>query len=107
MLPPDDTIPSIDKMRERVGDLLKKYDEIFNEEVECINDSPPRKRAKDVETTQFMAFNDKEHIRKIAAKGKLASFTVPQLKEMLKTLGLKTGGKKNELVDRIEECCND
>ena len=103
--PPDDTIPLIDKMRRRVEDLLKKYDEIFHEEVECINDAPPKKRVKKVETIESMAFDDEEKIRKIVTQGKLASCTVPQLKEMLKTLGLKTTGKKNELLNRIVECC--
>lgn len=105
--PPDCTIPLTDRMRNRVEDLLKKYDEIFNEEVECTNNGPPRKRVKKVteETIESMTFDDEENIRRIVAQGKLESCTVPQLKEMLKTLGLKTSGKKNELLDRIVEYC--
>ncbi|XP_076670397.1 X-ray repair cross-complementing protein 6 [Andrena cerasifolii] len=106
-LPPDPTILLTDQMRNRVEDLLKKYDEIFNEEVECTNDAPLKKRVKKVTeaTIESVAFDDDEKIRKIVAQGKLASCTVLQLKEMLKTLGLKTTGKKNDLLDRIVEYC--
>lgn len=60
-------------MRKKVEDLLKKYDEIFNEEVECTNYAPPKKRVKKVkeETIESMAFDDEEKIRKIVAQGKV------------------------------------
>lgn len=33
----------------------------------------------------------------------LGGYTIPQLKECLSGLGLRVGGKKQELVDRIKE----
>ena len=36
-----------------------------------------------------------------ATEGDLASLTIPQLKEKLKAVGLKVGGNKAELVERL------
>ena len=38
----------------------------------------------------------------MAASGELAGLTVPQLKECLEALGLKKGGRKGDLIERIE-----
>ena len=44
-----------------------------------------------------------QHRRLQAANDDLAALKVPQLKQLLKERGLKVSGKKQELIDRLEE----
>ncbi|XP_015428698.1 PREDICTED: X-ray repair cross-complementing protein 6-like [Dufourea novaeangliae] len=87
--PPDDTVPNIDAMRERNG-------------------KPPRKKVKKAaEATDEDASPEvKETIRKLVEEKKVDNVTVAELKVILRTLGLKTSGKKNDLIDRIKEYYN-
>ncbi|XP_053979347.1 X-ray repair cross-complementing protein 6-like isoform X1 [Hylaeus volcanicus] len=102
---PDDTLPRDDEMRELVKDSLHKYNEILNEEVEGegVSDAPlAKKRKQNSEAIAKPAALDKESIRKLVEQGKINSATVPQLKSMLKTLGGKVYGRKEELINRIQ-----
>ncbi|KAF3423285.1 hypothetical protein E2986_07960 [Frieseomelitta varia] len=97
--PLDNTRPAIDKMRKLADDLLEKYDEIFSKD--DINDTPPKKKSKTSNESTGMSDLNTDKIQKIVKSGQIVYFTAAQLKDILKTLGLKTSGKKDELINRI------
>lgn len=97
--PPDNTRPAIEKMRQLAGGLLEKYDEIFSKD---ISDAPPNKKLKKSNESIDSCNLDKDKIQKFVESGQIAIFTVAKLREMLKTLGLTTSGKKDELINRIK-----
>ncbi|XP_017755107.1 PREDICTED: X-ray repair cross-complementing protein 6-like [Eufriesea mexicana] len=102
--PPDGTLPKTDEMHKLVKDLLDEYDNIFNVETDNISDEVPKKKLKKVnEVTVPTALEDVEKIQEYVIKGQLETFVVSQLKTILKTLCLKTSGKKDELINRIKE----
>ncbi|XP_076179600.1 X-ray repair cross-complementing protein 6 isoform X2 [Ptiloglossa arizonensis] len=96
-------VPKSDEMRSRVQNFLDQYNEMFNEEVECVSDVPPNKKKKVSEVIAKPAAFNKEEIRKLVEQEKINSVNVLQLKSILKTLGFKTSGNKNELINRIKE----
>ncbi|XP_068972891.1 X-ray repair cross-complementing protein 6 [Bombus flavifrons] len=100
---PDDTLPKTDKMYKLVNDLLDEYDKVFMKKIDDISDDPPetkhKKSNKVMEPSDFSENKIQEYLR----TGQIATFTVPQLKHMLETLGLKLSGKKDELINRIEK----
>ena len=62
-------------------------------------------RKKHKKSNKVMKPSDfsKNKIQEYLRTGQIATFTVPQLKQMLETLGLKLSGKKDELINRIEK----
>ncbi|XP_076287611.1 X-ray repair cross-complementing protein 6 isoform X2 [Lasioglossum baleicum] len=100
--PQDDTLPPIDYMKVRVKDLLIEYRNVFSSEAASTCDPPPKKRSKK-EVVDQSTLADEQSIRKLVQQEKIENVTIPELKIMSKTLGLKTSGKKNELIQRIKE----
>ncbi|CAL7939944.1 unnamed protein product [Xylocopa violacea] len=97
--PPDDTLPKIDEMRKLVKNLLNEYDEIFNDET-----GPPKKKIKQVnQPIESDALENEEKIQELVTNGKIETLTTSQLRTILKTLSLKTSGKKDELINKIKE----
>ncbi|XP_029041112.2 X-ray repair cross-complementing protein 6 [Osmia bicornis bicornis] len=102
--PPDTTLPNTEEVRERVKDLLEEYNEIFNEETDNSRVEPAKKKSKSAGTAgESTALEDTNKIRELAMNGQIQKFTVPQLKNILQKLCLKTSGKKEELINRIKE----
>lgn len=58
-------------MRSRVQNFLDQYNEMFNEEVECVSDVPPNKKKKVSEVIAKPAAFNKEEIRKLVEQEKV------------------------------------
>ena len=62
--------------------------------------------ADELDKTESNASSTKESVKVVNAstefKGDYSSMTVPELKDMLKSKGLKVGGKKAELIERLQ-----
>ncbi|XP_017794257.1 PREDICTED: X-ray repair cross-complementing protein 6-like [Habropoda laboriosa] len=100
----DDTIPKVDEMRKVVNNLLDEYDEIFKEEIDNVSDVPPKKKIKRVnKEAEPAVLGDEAKIRELVKKGKIETSTVSELRTILRTLCLKTSGKKDELINRVKE----
>nr|XP_033322140.1 X-ray repair cross-complementing protein 6 [Megalopta genalis] len=92
--PIDETMPIINQVAYRIKDLTIQFKELFK-----IEEGPPKKKPKtDVDPNAY----DEESIRKFVKTKKLSNFTVPELKAMSKKLGLKTSGKKGDLIEGIK-----
>ena len=61
--------------------------------------APLKKKAKRGDTDD----DDDNDYAALAKAGALKKFTVPELKAALRSLGLTVGGKKADLIERIEE----
>ncbi|CAK9829503.1 X-ray repair cross-complementing protein 6 [Anthophora retusa] len=100
----DDTLPKSDEMRKVLNNLLDEYDEVFEEEIESVSDLQPKKKVKKVnEVTESAALGNEETVQELVMNGRIETCTVTQLRTILKTLYLKTSGKKDELINRIKE----
>ena len=62
-------------------------------------DGPVRKKSKLIESGGI----DSEAFRIAVEKDTLGKFTVPDLKGFLTSVGQSTGGKKQELIERVQE----
>lgn len=94
----DETLPQTERMREKVKDLLEKYNSIFE------IDEPPIKMFKgSKEATEKFESLTKEQIRELVKNNSIRGYNMPQLKTLLETLQLKRTGKKNELIKRLED----
>ncbi|XP_078044475.1 X-ray repair cross-complementing protein 6 [Augochlora pura] len=96
--PEDKTLSALHQSADQVKNLIIEYKQIFNYDA-----SPPRKRSKrDVQNAVYKVDSIRKHVR----KNTLNDVTVPELKGMSRTLGLKMSGNKAELVERITKYCN-
>ncbi|XP_076644246.1 ATP-dependent DNA helicase 2 subunit 1 [Halictus rubicundus] len=105
--PYDDTIPAFDHMRSLVSHLLIKYKNLFGCDIASTSDGPPKKKSKkEKEVVEQAMLENEKSIRKLVKEGKIENLTLAELKTLLKTLGLKTSGKKNELIVKIKQYCS-
>jgi len=95
-------------LQNEIGDSLDKPTK--TEEIEIMRDDDFLSSLIDEVTDEIEASESKDtEVKTVAPEGtkpnpseNLSSLTVSQLKEMLKSRGLKVGGKKAELIERLQ-----
>jgi ATP-dependent DNA helicase 2 subunit 1 len=108
--PEDKTVPKFRQIDKRAGHYINQWGKIL---AESVNESkvikhelddevgPPAKKARvKAQSLEDMTAND---IKKAALGGTLTKHTVADLKNWLVSKGLSSTGKKQDLVDRVEQ----
>ncbi|KAG9316111.1 SPOC like C-terminal domain-containing protein [Chiua virens] len=97
----DLTRPRYDVVHKRAGALLTEWKKVLasDENYNTVIATTGTKRKSDVSV-------DEADLRSKYAEGTLAKLRVDQLKEVLKSKGLPTSGKKAELMERVGEWLN-
>jgi ATP-dependent DNA helicase 2 subunit 1 len=123
--PEDKTIPKYRQIDKRAGEYVKEWGRILDEQVRAYqkanyggidgtavkrqadddNDEAPKKKVK-VEKSSLSAMST-DDLRKLIAKGALGKHTVAELKDLLSIKGINAMGKKQDLVDRVEQWVED
>lgn len=98
----DFTEPDDEKIENRVGQLVDEFKSLFDE----ISSQKNNKRKVECESTNnnksFKFDGSVDEIKKASEDGKLVAFTVPILKEMIKTLKIKNApSKKADMIAAI------
>ncbi|XP_017683090.1 PREDICTED: X-ray repair cross-complementing protein 6 [Lepidothrix coronata] len=101
----DLTMPKYEQMNHRLGNLVEEFKQLvyppdYNPEGKAVK----RKQASDDQTEKRPKVEvSKDELQSHVQKGTLGKLTVPILKEACRLLGLKGGGKKQELMDALIE----
>jgi ATP-dependent DNA helicase 2 subunit 1 len=114
--PEDKTIPKYRQIQKRAGEYITKWGITLHEEISAYDqnrrshmkremgdedDQPKKKgRAMAAKSLEVMSTSD---LKKAVVSGSLGKYTMPQLKELCSSKGLSTGGKKSDLVERVEQ----
>ncbi|KAI0763322.1 ku70-like protein [Trametes elegans] len=99
----DLTVPKYDMMHKRAGKLLREWkDALSEDETANIISAPPAGKKRKAET-QDVAGVDEGEVRRLNGKGELRKLRVEDLKHFLKSRSAPVSGKKDELIQRVED----
>ncbi|KFU88661.1 X-ray repair cross-complementing protein 5, partial [Chaetura pelagica] len=101
----DLTMPKAKEMDRRLGNLVEEFKQLvyppdYNPDGKAVK----RKQGSDGQTEKRLKVEvSKEELQSHVLKGTLGKLTVPVLKDACRLCGLKSGGKKQELMDVLTE----
>lgn len=98
-------VPKSEQMRQRLGNLVNEFKQLvyppdYNPDGKAVK----RKQASDGQTEKRPKVEvSKDELWNHVQKGTLGKLTVPVLKDACRVLGLRSGSKKQELMDALTE----
>ena len=122
--PEDKTMPKYPQIEKRVGEYIRNWGKILDEESRAYqkerygriggasvkrdrddDDEGPstKKRIKAEKSSQSLDGMSTDELKKVIDKGTLGKHTVAELKDFLMAKGLSANGKKQDLVERVEQ----
>nr|XP_048301030.1 X-ray repair cross-complementing protein 6 [Myodes glareolus]XP_048301031.1 X-ray repair cross-complementing protein 6 [Myodes glareolus]XP_048301032.1 X-ray repair cross-complementing protein 6 [Myodes glareolus] len=99
----DLTLPKIEAMKKRLGTLVDEFKElVYPPDYDPEGKTAKRKQDDTGSASKKLKVElSEEELKAHCAKGTLGKLTVPTLKEVCKAYGLKSGPKKQELLDAV------
>ncbi len=122
--PEDKTVPKFRQIDKRVGEYINEWQKVLEAEARHSQkaryggidgtdvkrgseddeaDARPKKRIKTEKKEETLTDMSTDSLKRIINRGDLSKHTVGDLKDWLKVKGLNSSGKKQDLVDRIEQ----
>jgi ATP-dependent DNA helicase 2 subunit 1 len=122
--PEDKTRPRAKAMAKRVGGYIQQWAEKVDADVERVSNKRSLKREASEETASMRPAKKAKaapkktskdengpmstaELKQALVEGKLAKLTIADLKEVCTSRGISSGGKKQDLVDRVEQWLED
>ncbi|RDL36226.1 Uncharacterized protein BP5553_06838 [Venustampulla echinocandica] len=124
-VPEDKTIPKYRQINKRAGEYINNWQKLLAEQVQLFqkerkergglkheiedDDGPPKKKARTSAkaATKGLAEMSADDLRKAVEAGTLGKHSVAEFKDLLLAKGLSTSGRKQELIDRVEQWLDD
>ncbi|XP_005150367.1 X-ray repair cross-complementing protein 6 isoform X1 [Melopsittacus undulatus] len=105
----DLTMPKVEEMNRRLGNLVEEFKElVYPPDYNPYGKAVKQNQASDGSAKKRLKVEiSKDELRSHVQQGTLGKFTVPVLKDACKLIGLKGGGKKQELMDALTEYFNE
>ncbi|KUJ14232.1 ku70 protein [Mollisia scopiformis] len=122
----DKTMPKFRQIDKRAGEYINEWGKILDEEARASqksryggidgtdlkrgsddDDGPPKKKIKVEKNEGTLADMSVDDLKNAVERGTLKKFTLADLRDWLKTKGLSSSGKKQDLIDRIEQWVED
>ena len=114
--PEDKTVPRYRQIEKRAGEYIRDWGLVLHEEFSRYDekrrsrmkrdtgdeDAAPKKKSRATSAQPLDGMSTKD-LKKAVATGGLSNYKIPQLKELCSSKGLSTGGKKPDLVARMEQ----
>jgi ATP-dependent DNA helicase 2 subunit 1 len=119
--PEDKTVPKYRQIQKRSGEYINQWGITLHEEFSAWDekrrsrmkretgdeDDPPKKKGRATPSAQGLEGMNTSDLKKLVVNNGLGKYTVSHLKELCLSKGLSTGGKKADLVERMEQWVED
>lgn len=123
-IPEDKTMPKFRQIHKRAGEFINEWGKALDEEARASqkaryggidgtdvkrgsddddDNAPPRKKIKAEKSEDALTAMSVDSLKKMIKKGGLKKCLIGDLKDLLKAKGLNSTGKKQDLIDRIEQ----
>lgn len=99
----DLTLPAYGSIRKRAADLIEQWHASIDADTRSLAPAPSSSSVQTSTNVRNSAFEDDGQIRTLWKEGKLGAYTVAELKAACDFYRLSKGGKKVELVERLNQ----
>lgn len=114
--PEDKTVPKYRQINKRAGEYINEWGIVLHDEFSAWDekrrshmkreshdeDDQPKKKGKAATSSKDLGSMSTNDLKKLVVSDGLRRYTVAQLKELCSSKSLSTGGKKDDLVERME-----